>query len=145
MKKSVGFFIPEGYHLVYVYKDSNGNREADHNHPPAKASNMIGVFLASNEVRRTRLRRGRFYPEEPRPQGVSEGYSMEPELKWSRDKNQWVGTGRWVMKVCDWSSQRDNYKRHLQGILKKAQEFIAAGIDKKAAIIAARKCSCQVH
>lgn len=145
MKKPAGFFVPEGYHLVYIYKDSNGNREADHNHPPATASNLIGVFLASNAVRRARNKRGRFYPKDLRPQGVSEGYSMEPELKWSREKKQWVSTGRWVMNLCDWNPQRDNYKRYLQGILKKAQEFVAAGIDKKAALIAARKCSCQVH
>lgn len=40
---------------------------------------------------------------------------------------------------------RGEYEYKLKSILRKAKEFMALGIDKKAALIAARNCSCQVH
>lgn len=141
--KSVGFLVPKDSSLVFTFLDENGRKRVSHDRMPSRDVKIIGVFLASKKTYENRLDRGRFYPKDKTPQGVPEGFSLEKEYKWDSKADGSVFTGKYFLIQRPHSYERHQYKLKLLGILKKAQEFIAAGIDKKAALIAARKCACR--
>jgi hypothetical protein len=132
-----GIVLHQRVNLIFVYTD--GKKRVALDSPDfAYASRMLecvtpwicGVFVNSKQQTGWINRNPVFYPpkqQAKKPVGVPEG------VWYSGHKNNGV------------APHRAEYKRRLQGILKKAQEFVTLGIDKKAALIAARKCSCQVH
>lgn len=132
-----GIVLRQRSNLVFVYTDGKKRVALDYEDFSEASRNLdclqpwlCGVFVNSKKPTGFfRYRTSRLYPrpETKRLFGFPEGaFSYQGEN---------TGVGK----------HRAEYKHKLQSILKKAKEFIAAGIDKKAALIAARKCSCQVH
>lgn len=143
--KSVGFLVPKDHLLVFVFVDDDGRKRISYNRMPSKDVEITGVFLASKKTYEDRLKRGRFYPKDNTRDGVPEGFSLERQYKWDSKTETSSFTGKYYLVRTHSPYERHQYKLKLLDILKKAKEFVAAGIDKKAALIAARKCACRVH
>ena len=147
--KPVGFMIPKDHHLVFVcINEETGEKVAVHrgNYGIDRSFTVVGVYLCDSAKYQERQRRGR--PPivfKSKAQGVPEGFELKPEMILDRKTGRWNSTGNWVLQSWGRSSSRENYRLKLKKIQEKAQDLIAVGFNRKAALMAARKCSCQAH
>lgn len=166
MKK--GLIVPKGFGLVYVYTTNKGGRYACFNTPREKLCEyneyeykelrytLYGVFMYDIEKRRKKVHDGihamsdiQPYGDEFGDVGMPEGFTLKYESKYVH--GEYVKTNKIVLvpSVHHYTRsfierRRENYCRKLKAINKKAQELIELGVERAAAINAAKKCAC-VH
>lgn len=163
MKK--GLIVPKGFGLVYIYTTNKGGKYSCFNTPREKLHDdyeedlrytLLGVFLYDIEKRRKKVHDGinsRYdiqpYGDELGDVGMPEGFTLKYESKYVH--GEYVNTGKIVLvpSVQHYTRsfierRRENFQDRLKKINQKAKELIELGVDRAAAIKAAKKCAC-VH
>lgn len=149
--------------VVYVYTNNKGERESLFGGPRQSLYNengdvkytLFGIFLYNgnvlnkrNEARfRERWEVRRAYGNEAGDIGTSEGFSLEYESVYKN--GEYVKTGEIVLVRNNRHTRhfverhRERFQDKLKAINKKAKELMELGVERAAAIKAAKKCACK--
>ena len=159
-----GLIVPKGFGLVYVYNTNKGFRRAYHGAPRNARYDhhfdddetqfiLFGVFLydIKKQSAREHAKIGRKYTVEHHENefgdvGTPEGFGLQYETKYRNGEH--VRTGK-IMTV-EYSQfsrtfiqrRRQHYQDKLKAINAKTKELMELGVERAAAIKAAKKCAC---
>ncbi len=160
-----GLIVLKGFELVYVYTTDKGRRVTSFNVPRGKMYDehseerytLFGVFLYDRkklEARTATRFRARPYIEPYGDEfgdiGTPEGFVLMREMKYVKFnmRRDYVATDKMLSvnnkdaRTSFIQRRRDAYKRKLRAIHNKMKELMELGVERTAAIKAAKKCGC---
>ena len=158
-----GLIVPKGFGLVYVYTTNTGERKVHFGAPRENLRvdefgrsvtfTLFGIFLYSLKAMDDK-RAARFgwrvikpYSGELGDVGTPEGFELEFEQEWKDGKLVFTDKVSIIERNRNRSTfvkrHRDAYRSKLRAINNKAKELMGIGVERAAAIKAAKKCACK--